>query len=438
MSAAAAAPRWAEIIAVGTELLVPPRVDTNSLHITERLNDIGIQVRAKSVVGDSRADLELLIRQVLARTELLVLSGGLGPTDDDLTRDAVAAVTGRPMSEDAGVIEHIRARFALRGARMPEVNRRQALVPAGADVLPNPRGTAPGLWLEHDGRLIVLLPGPPNELKPMFDTVIEQRLGPLVGGDRLYRRTLRICGLTESEVEEVTFPVYGPWASEPQPIVTTILTAPGQVELHLALRSPSADEAQSRLEAAVAALAGALGSDLYSTDGRQLEDVVGDLLVAQGATVAVAESCTGGLLSSRLTDVSGSSAYVRFNAVCYSNEAKTRWLGVDEAALREHGAVSEPVALAMADGIRQAAGATIGVGVTGVAGPTGGTETKPVGMVVIAVTTELVRQVRVYRFPFTRVRNKQFAAQMALDLVRRVLLGADPGQAFVFVRAGAR
>ena len=426
--------RWAEIIAVGSELLVPPRLDTNSLVITERLNEYGVEVRAKAIVGDRREDLEAVLRAALARTELVVLCGGLGPTDDDLTRDAVSAVTGRALREQAGVLDGIRQRFAARGARMPDINRRQAMVPEGADVIPNGFGTAPGLWLEHEGRVLLLLPGPPAELKPMLERVVAERLAPRAGGGRLFRRVLRICGRTESEVDERAAPVYSQWVSGPLPISTTVLTSPAQVELHLTVRASSAAEAHARLDAAAADMAELFGADLFSMDGRALEEVVGQLLRDRGWHIGVAESCTGGLISGRLTDVAGSSDYVGFNAVCYSNQAKTAVLGVTPALLAERGAVSEPVALAMADGIRQRAASEIGIGVTGIAGPAGGSDDKPLGTVVIGVTTAEVRIVRTYRFPAGRVRVRQFAAQLALDLARRVLLGVEAGRAFVYTR----
>lgn len=431
-----AQPRWAEIIAVGSELLIPPRLDTNSLFISDRLGALGIEVRAKTVVGDRRDDLEDVFRRALERTDLVILSGGLGPTDDDLTRDAVAAVLGRPLAEHADIVERIRARFAVRGARMPEVNRKQAMVPAGATVIENRHGTAPGLWIEEGSRIVVLLPGPPSELTPMFDRVVEELLRPRAGAERVFRRVMKICGRTESDVEEVTFPVYGPWLSESLPIVTTVLTSPAQVELHLSVRTADAAEAGARLDRAVRHIVEVVGDDAFSLDGRAMEHVVGDLLRERGRRIAVAESCTGGLISSRLTDVPGSSDYVAFNAVCYANDAKTRWLGVAPALLAEHGAVSESVALAMADGIRAEAASDVGVGVSGIAGPAGGTPAKPVGTVVIAVTTAETRLARTFYFPFERSRVKQFAAQLALDLVRRVLLGVEPGRAFVNQRRG--
>ena len=423
--------RWAEIIAVGTELLVPPRLDTNSLVITDRLNDLGIEVRAKTVVGDRRDDLESALRGALARTELVVLCGGLGPTDDDLTRDAVAAVLGRALHEDAAVVAHIRRRFEARGARMPDINRRQALVPDGAEVVANAAGTAPGLWITHGDRVLLLLPGPPSELQPMLDQVVAERLGPIAGDARLHRRSVFICGLTESEVDEIASPIYSPWLAGPSPVFTTVLTSPAQVELHLSTRDASAAGAAERLASAVSALRAALGADVFATDGRSLEATLGALLRERGWRIAVAESCTGGLVSSRLTDVPGSSDYVVANAVCYSNGSKIAWLGVPEALIAAHGAVSEEVALAMADGIRAKTSAEIGVGVTGIAGPSGGSDAKPVGTVAIAATTGAARLVRTFRFPFSRVRVKQFAAQMAMDLARRVMLELPAGRAFV-------
>jgi nicotinamide-nucleotide amidase len=428
--------QWAEIIAVGSELLVPPRLDTNSLFITEQLNGLGIEVRAKAIVGDRRQDLEAVLRAALSRTELVVLCGGLGPTDDDLTREAVAAVTGRDLHEQASVLDAIRQRFAARGARMPDINRRQAMVPAGAEIIPNGFGTAPGLWLEHDGRLLLLLPGPPAELKPMVERVVQERLAPMAGVSRVERCLLRICGRTESEVDELAAPVYSRWLAAPAPVFTTVLTAPAQVELHLSSRAPSGEDARARLARAAADLASLFGDDVFSTDGRSLEEVVGRLLRDRGWRIGVAESCTGGLVSKRLTDVPGSSAYVGFNAVCYGNAAKTAVLGVPAALISAHGAVSEPVALAMADGIRGCASCEIGLGVTGIAGPSGGSDEKPVGTVVIGVTTADVRHVRTYRFPAGRARVRQFAAQIALDLARRTLLGVPPGRAFVFSPGG--
>ncbi len=427
----------AEIIAVGSELLVPPRQDTNSLYITERLNEIGIDVGIKAIVGDDPRDIATVLRGALERAGLVVLIGGLGPTEDDLTRDVVAEVLGRPLQEDLAVLDGIRQRFAARAARMPEINRRQARVPSGAFVIPNASGTAPGLWIEDRGRLVVLLPGPPSELKPMFDRVVRERLAPLAGGERLQRRVVRICGRTESDVDEVASPVYTRWLDVQPPVTTTVLTAPAQVELHLSCRSPSDEAARTCLDRAVSAMRQLFGTDVFSDDGRPLEEVVGGLLRDRGWTIATAESCTGGLLSARLTDVPGSSDYVTFNVVTYSNDAKMRELGVGAGLIAAHGAVSEEVAVAMADGVRQRAGADVGVGVTGIAGPSGGSEAKPVGTTCIAVSTGEACLVRTYRFPGVRTRVRLFGAQMGLDLVRRILIGSGPGPAFVLTASSA-
>ena len=409
------------IIAVGSELLTPFRVDTNSLAITERLNTIGYAVRLKTIVGDTVDDLAQVFSSALAWADLIVLTGGLGPTEDDVTRDAVARVLQAPLEEDRVVVERIRARFARRGMTMPGINRRQAMVPRGATLLDNANGTAPGLWIERGRTAIVLLPGPPREMAPMLDAVIAERLAPRSGGAGLFRRVVKITGRAESDVDQQAQPIYGAWTSRAIPISTTILAMLGQIELHVTARAESRASADAALDAAVAELRTALGDAVYSVDGRPLEAVVGDLLRARRATIAVAESCTGGLLASRLTDVPGSSEYVERGAVCYSNRAKTEWLGVPEALLAAHGAVSEPVAEAMAAGIRSRAGVTVGVGVTGIAGPGGGTTEKPVGTVAIAVQTDDDARVRTFHFIGGREMVKFQASQAALNMVRLMI-----------------
>jgi nicotinamide-nucleotide amidase len=409
------------IVAVGSELLTPLRVDTNSLVITERLNAIGFDVRLKAIVGDDVDELADVFSGALAWADLIVLTGGLGPTADDVTRDAVARVLQLPFDEDGAIVERIRARFARRGMTMPDINRRQAMVPRGAALVDNPNGTAPGLWLEHGHRAILLLPGPPREMTPMLDAVIAERLAPRSRGAGLFRRVLKITGRTESDVDQLAQPIYGPWTSQAVPISTTILAVLGQIELHLTARAGDRGAADAALDAAVAALCAALGDAVYSVDGRPLEAVVGSLLRARRLTIAVAESCTGGLLASRLTDVPGSSDYVERGAVCYSNRAKTEWLGVSEALIAEHGAVSEPVVEAMAAGIRSRAAVNVGVGVTGIAGPGGGTREKPVGTVAIAVKSDDDARVRTFQFVGGREMVKFQASQAALNMVRLLL-----------------
>ena len=412
----------AAIFAVGSELLTPLRIDTNSLHVTEQLNALGIDVVAKGVVGDDREELAYLVRAALPRIDLLVLTGGLGPTDDDVTREAVAAVLGRALREDETITERIRRRFASRGWTMPEINRRQAMVPEGAVVLPNPNGTAPGLWIEDGPRAIALLPGPPRELKPMLRALIEDRLMARTGGRTLLRRTVRITGRTESHTDEALEPLYTEWAAGEVKVAATILAALGQIELHLSASADAGGAAGAALDRAAAQVERVLGADAYSTDGRLLEEVVGDLLVARGWRIAAAESCTGGLITSRLTDVAGSSRYLDRSVVAYSNEAKTALLAVPPELIAGHGAVSEPVALAMAEGIRVSAGVDVAVAATGIAGPGGGTPLKPVGTVVVAAITRDASRVRTAQFLGEREQVKFQASQAALDMVRRMLL----------------
>ncbi|MGQ0734619.1 MAG: competence/damage-inducible protein A, partial [Acidobacteriota bacterium] len=413
--------RRAAILAVGSELLTSSRVDTNSLFITSLLNEIGIDVLFKVVVGDDRAELGIQFTQALARVDLVVLTGGLGPTQDDVTREVVAEHLGLRLEEDTAITDTIRRRFEARGWRMPEINRRQAMVPAGAVVLPNPNGTAPGLWIPVEPKAVALVPGPPREMKPMMERLASEHLRRRVGEVRLLRRVIKIAGRSESRVEELTQPVYAAWAARDPAIDTTILAAPGQIELHLSARGSVEARLADALDAAVAEIERVLPHDVFSTDGRTLEEVVGDLLRHRGWRIAVAESCTGGLATSRLTDVPGSSAYVERGIVAYSNDAKVEWLGVPTELLASFGAVSEPVAAAMARGIRERALVDVGIGITGIAGPSGGTELKPVGTVCIAVSAA-EEAVRTFRFPGNRELVKTFAAFTALDMVRRTMV----------------
>ena len=402
-------------------MLTPFRADTNSLVVTERLNSIGFDVRFKAIVGDDVDELADVLKGALAWANLVVMTGGLGPTQDDITRDAVARVLQLPLDVNETVIDRIRERFTRRGLTMPEINRRQAMVPRGAALVNNPNGTAPGLWLEHGSTSIVLLPGPPREMTPMLDTVIRDRLAPKAGAAGIFRRVVKITGRTESDVDAQVQPIYGQWLAQTVPISTTILAVAGQIELHLTARAGSRAEADAVLASAVLQIEGALGDAVYSVDGRTLEAVVGELLRAHQLTIAVAESCTGGLLASRLTDVPGSSDYVDRGAVCYSDRSKIEWLGVPEALIARHGAVSEPVARAMAEGVRSRAETKVGVGITGIAGPGGGTPQKPVGTVAIAVLVGDTDRVRTFQFVGGRELVKFQATQGALNMLRLML-----------------
>jgi competence/damage-inducible protein CinA-like protein len=417
--------RRAAILAIGSELLTASRIDTNSLYITGVLNEIGIDVIFKSVVGDDRAELAVQFAQARDRVDLIVLTGGLGPTEDDVTREAVAEVLDLPLNEDAAITETIRRRFEMRGWKMPEINRRQAMVPRGAVVLPNANGTAPGLWIEAGEKAIALLPGPPRELKPMLERIVAERLRPRTGGLRLVRRVLKIAGRSESRVEELTQPIYSQWQRQDPAIETTILATPGMIELHLSTRGRDERALDAALEGATDEIRRVLPNDLFSTDGRALEEVVGQLLRERGWRIALAESCTGGLATSRLTDVPGSSDYVDRSVVVYSNESKTALLGVPAELIATHGAVSEPVAEVMASAIREQSNANVGVGITGIAGPAGGSQAKPVGTVCIAIAADKT-DVRTFRFPGNRELVKTFAAITAIDMVRRRLVGAPP------------
>jgi competence/damage-inducible protein CinA-like protein len=413
----------AEVIAVGSEMLTPTHVDTNSLFITERLNELGIDLQGKSVAGDDRAALRAIVADALRRSDLLILTGGLGPTDDDLTRDVVADLLDRSLEYHPDIFEAIEMRFAARGLRTPQINRRQAMVPRGAVVLPNRNGTAPGLWIQHEQKLVLLLPGPPRELKPMFEVVVQERLLSHVGASRLFRRLLRVTGQSESSVEEKMQPLYAQWLAAATKINTTILASLGQIELHLTAVASNAEDGHRALDLAVGAVKTALGNDLFTTTGETMQEVVGGLCRVRGLRISAAESCTGGLVMARLTEVPGSSDYVDRGVVVYSNQSKIDLLGVPKELIEEHGAVSEPIAQAMAAGMARTAGTDLAVGVTGIAGPSGGTPQKPVGMVAIAAAWQrrntIDTRVRTFNFVGGREMVRFQASQAALDMIRR-------------------
>jgi nicotinamide-nucleotide amidase len=408
----------AEIIAVGSELLTPYRLDTNSLFLTAELNQVGVDVVHKAVVGDAPDEMRSSFRSALDRADIVVSCGGLGPTDDDRTRDTVAEMLGRKLLRNEEVFQKLVERFRRFGRAMPEINARQALVIEGATVLPNPRGTAPGQWIEAQGHILILLPGVPNELRALVEAEVKPRIARLGIKQRLYTRDLRIVGLFESEVEQRVMPLYAAYPDTE----TTILATAGGIQLHPRIWSEDAVYAEARLEELVRRMALALGESLVSTRGETIEEIVALALAENRATIAVAESCTGGLLAERLTSLPGSSAYFLGGVVCYSNELKTSLVGVPPEIIEAKGAVSSEVALALADGIRKRTGATLGVGVTGIAGPTGGTPEKPVGLVHIGIADEHGPREKSFRFPGDRERIRFFAMQNALDAVRRHFL----------------
>jgi nicotinamide-nucleotide amidase len=408
----------AEIIAIGSELLAPDRTDTNSLWLTEKLNGIGIEVRLKTIVGDDDSRLEEAIKDAVKRSKVVITTGGLGPTEDDVTRKVAARALGRRLLLDEQLLEEIRARFQAFGRSMPERNSRQAMVIEGAQVLPNPNGSAPGLFIEHEGAAISLLPGPPREMRPMFENHVQPKLEGRAGKMRVRRRVLRVAGFGESALDEKIAPIYTQFEN-PQ---TTILFNNTEIEIHLRATSRSDQEAEKLLDTLSTRLEERLGEAIFSLRGESMEEVVGFKLANGGYTVAVAESCTGGLVAQRLTEIPGSSRYFIEGVIAYSNVAKTRALGVEPKLLNAHGAVSSEVAEAMAEGIKKRAGTDFGLSVTGIAGPDGGTEEKPVGLVYIALADDAHTEHRRLMIPGDRQLVRWRSSQAVLDLLRRRLI----------------
>jgi nicotinamide-nucleotide amidase len=408
----------AEIIAIGSELLAPDRTDTNSLWLTEQLNRLGIEVKLKTVVGDDDARLEEAIKDATRRSKVVITTGGLGPTEDDITRKVTARALGRRLLLNEDLLAEIRQRFKNFGVAMPERNSRQAMVIEDAQVLPNPNGTAPGMFIDHNGTAIVLLPGPPREMKPMFENHVANKLASRAGSQRVVRRMLRVAGMGESAVDEKIAPIYSQYEN-PQ---TTILFNQSEIEIHLTARGRTEADAEVLLDRLSEQIEERLGNSVFAFAGETMEQVVGLKLSVGGYTLAVAESCTGGLVAQRLTDVPGSSKYFIEGVVTYSNDAKMRALGVEPILILEHGAVSAPVAEAMAEGIRKRAETDFGLAITGIAGPGGGTEEKPVGLVYIALASETGTEHRKLNLPGDRHLVRWRASQAALDLLRRRLI----------------
>jgi nicotinamide-nucleotide amidase len=431
-----------EIIAVGSEMLTPFRQDTNSLYLTEKLNELGVTVAFKTIVGDRQKDLVNVLRAALGRADIVAIMGGLGPTEDDLTREAVAEALSLTLHRDDSQIAALAARAATWRIPMPPNNLKQADLLHGATLLPNPNGSAPGQWLDttYSGyrKLLMLLPGPPTECRPLFDDACLPRLRALLPPRHIAKRTLRAAMIPESQADKLLAPIY----TEYKDVETTILAKAGDIQLTLLCSKANATLAQRRVDELASRMEEALEDWLYSSGAESskssrssnsfdssnsskssdsLEQVVLDYLGLRQATLAVAESCTGGMIAERITRVPGSSRSFLGGAIVYSNQLKTAFAGVPPELIAEYGAVSAEVAQALAFGIRRNTGATLGLGVTGIAGPSGGTEDKPVGLVHIALSDDKKTDSIERTFRGDRQRIREWTTQQALDLIRRRL-----------------
>lgn len=416
----------AEIIAAGSEMLTPHRQDTNSLFLTAQLNDLGVEVAFKTIVGDNFEHLTGAARTALARTDLVLFSGGLGPTEDDLTREAVAAALGIPLKRDATLMAELYKRFAARRMTMPPNNVKQADVLEGARILPNPVGSAPGQLLDTvvDGyrKLVILLPGPPRELKPLFEEVVKPLLSSILPPRYLARRILRMPLIPESHVDARTSPIYRQYTD----VQTTILAGHGEIQLHFTTTKETLHEAQARVDTLVSQIEAEMQDAIFSSQGESLEEVVLLMLEMRHLTLAVAESCTGGLVAQRLTAVPNSSRAFIGGAVVYTPELKTRFADVPEEMIRLHGSVSPEVARSLAEGIRDRTGASLGVSITGLAGPGGGAPgpdaERPVGRVYIGLADGRETSVKELNLTGDREYIRWWSSQHALETIRQKLL----------------
>jgi nicotinamide-nucleotide amidase len=408
----------AEIIAVGSELLSYERLDTNSLWLAGKLNELGVELVEKSVQGDDLDRLARAVRDAAGRSDLVILTGGLGPTEDDLTREAVAAATGRPLVFDAEVARTLEERYARLSRRMSENNRRQTFLVQGAEALPNPNGTAAGQWLDHGAAIILLLPGPPGEMKPMVENHVLARLRERLPELHIRTRSFRVAGMPESDLDALISPVY----KGVENLVVTVLAKEGDIEIHLRARTSPAEESERIVAAVGARIEELLGHRVYSRDGSPLPVAIGALLRARRATLAVAESCTGGLLGARITEAPGASDYFLGGFQVYGKPMKIRLLGIDPGVVEQYGVVSEAVARGMADSVRDRTQATYALSITGEAGPTSSHPDVPAGTVWIGLATPDKVEAKRFRFPGNRDRVRAFAVQTALNLLRLELL----------------
>jgi nicotinamide-nucleotide amidase len=413
-----------ELVTIGDELLLGFTIDTNAAHISRALGEIGFEVVRRSAVPDRAADIESAVGDALSRTGAVITTGGLGPTSDDLSKASVAAVFGRKMILDPNVLRQIEERWAklFPGRHFPEPNRQQAEIPEGATILTNQHGSAPGIWLEDEkGRWVAMLPGVPREMRGLLADEILPRLKKIAGDSVILSKTLRTAGIGESAIAEIL-------GKDPlrelvgdHPIALAFLPSVYGVDLRLTVRGASRAQAEPLLEAAGLKLKERIATYVYGEDGADLAAVVLDLCRMSGATIAVAESCTGGMLGERLTAVPGSSDVFRGGVIAYDNDVKKKLLGVGDDVLASHGAVSVEVASAMASGARRSVGATIGIAITGIAGPGGGTAEKPVGSVCVALDGDGIADSRALRMIGDREEIRQRSAQSALNMLRLAL-----------------
>ncbi|MEO6922281.1 MAG: competence/damage-inducible protein A [Bryocella sp.] len=415
----------AEIIAIGSEMLTPYRQDTNSLYVTAGLNDLGVEVACKTIMGDNRAQMVAAVRIAVGRADIVVLSGGLGPTEDDLTRECVAEALGLELYRDPTTMTALYKRFAERKTPMPTNNEKQAEVIDGAVLLENSNGSAPGQYLDTtvDGhrKILVLLPGPPTELKAMFDAAVKPRLKATLPARYLARRQLRMALIPESTVDARTAPIYKQFTD----VATTILAGHGEIQLHFASAAATRVVAESRVDAVAALVEEEMGEEIYSSNGESLEEIVLLMMEMQGQKLAVAESCTGGLLSQRLTSIVNASRSFHGGAVVYSNEQKVNLCGVPAEMIEEHGAVSEEVARALAEGIRERCHCSLGLSITGIAGPAvteGPDAGKAVGLVYIGLADGEDTQVKQLNLRGDRDRVRLWASEYALEMLRQRLM----------------
>ena len=408
----------AEIIAVGSELLTPTKTDTNSLWLTEKLNEIGIEVKLKTIVGDDELRLEETIKDAVKRSDVVITTGGLGPTADDITRQISARAIGRELVYHTEIETDLRERFKKWGREMPEINKRQAFVIEGAQILPNPNGSAVGMAVKMNGKFLVVLPGPPRELQPMFENHVLPELSELAGEIVFRKRILKVSGMGESALDEAIAPIYSNYKN----VQTSVLFNKSEVEVHLTAQAETNTEADKINAELAEKIVEKLGIAVFSTDGEEMEQVVGKLLAENKKTLSVAESCTGGLVGERLTDVSGASEYFIEGVVAYANEAKIRALNVAPELIEKYGAVSVEVAEAMAKGMRERAATDYAISVTGIAGPTGGTAEKPVGTVFIGYADETQVKSLKLVLPGDRYLIRWRSSQAALDYLRRQIL----------------